>query len=175
MSDPTSRRAALLIVDDEPHVISSLTRALADDGYEITGAGGGEEALRLMESAHFQVVISDEKMPGMDGAEYLAKVKERHPETVRIMLTGHASVEATMRAVNNGEIYRFFTKPWNDLELRLSLKSAVEKYYLEEENRQLLKTVKRQSQELKQLETLYPGISEVKRTADGAIIIDNEQ
>ena len=163
----------ILIVDDEPHVISALIRGLDEEPYLLTGAPGGKEALQLMSQQGFKVVISDEKMPGMDGAEFLALVKELYPETVRIMLTGHASVEATMRAVNNGEIYRFFTKPWNDTELKLALRSAVEKYDLEAENRRLLRTVRHQSKELRYLERSYPGISELRREADGAIRIDD--
>ena len=163
---------SILIVDDEPHVISALTRALAEEQYQIASAGGAHEALRLMEGHTFQVVISDERMPGMGGAEFLGLVKQRYPETVRIMLTGHASIEATMRAVNTGEIYRFFTKPWDDVELQLALRGAVEKYRLEGENRRLLQTVKRQSREIRHLERNYPGISELQREADGAIRID---
>jgi len=164
----------ILVVDDEPHVISALMRGLDEEPYQITGAPGGKEALKLMARHRFKVVISDERMPGMDGAELLGLVKELYPETVRIMLTGHASIEATMRAVNSGEIYRFFTKPWNDTELKLALRSALEKYKLEEENRRLLRTVKHQSQELRYLERSYPGISELRREADGAIRIDEE-
>lgn len=164
----------ILIVDDEPHVISALVRGLDEEPYLITGAHGGKEALGLMAEQRYKVVISDEKMPGMDGAEFLGAVKDLYPETVRIMLTGHASVEATMRAVNSGEIYRFFTKPWDETELKLALRSAVEKYDLEEENRRLLRTVKRQSQELKYLEKSYPGITELRREADGAIRIDED-
>lgn len=164
----------ILIVDDEPHVISSLTRSLDEEPFQISGSHGGKEALQLMQTQRFKVVISDERMPGMDGAEFLSLVKELHPETVRIMLTGHASVEATMRAVNSGEIYRFFTKPWNDTELKLALRSALEKYDLEQENRRLLRTVKQQSQELRYLERAYPGISDLRREADGAIMIDEE-
>ena len=163
----------ILIVDDEPHVISALMRGLDEEPYLLVGASGGKEALQLMAEQNFKVVISDERMPGMDGAEFLALVKELYPETVRIMLTGHASVEATMRAVNNGEIYRFFTKPWNDTELKLALRSAVEKYDLEAENRRLLRTIRHQSQELRYLESNYPGISELRREADGAIRIDD--
>jgi DNA-binding NtrC family response regulator len=158
----------ILIVDDEEHVISALKRSLMDEQYEAVGAGSAMEALELMAVTQFKVVISDERMPGMDGAEFLGIVKERFPETVRMMLTGHASVEATMRAVNSGEIYRFFTKPWDDSMLILAIRSAIEKFDLEAENRRLLRTVKRQSQELRQLETKYPGISEMKRTAQGA-------
>jgi DNA-binding NtrC family response regulator len=164
----------ILIVDDEPHVISALRRGLDDEAYLITGATGAAEALLLMAGHSFKVVISDEKMPGMDGAEFLALVKERYPETVRIMLTGHASIEATMRAVNSGEIYRFFTKPWDEIELKLAIGSALEKYDLERENRRLLRTVRRQSQELRYLEKSYPGISELRMDAGGAIRIDTE-
>ncbi len=163
----------ILIVDDEPHVISALIRGLDEEPYLLTGAPGGKEALQLMSQQGFKVVISDEKMPGMDGAEFLSLVKKFHPETVRIMLTGHASIEATMRAVNSGEIYRFFTKPWDDTELKLALRSAVEKYDLEHENRRLLRTVRQQSRELRYLERSYPGISELRREADGAIRIDD--
>ncbi|WP_026842585.1 response regulator [Citrifermentans bremense] len=164
----------ILLVDDESNVISAIMRGLDDEPYRLTGSTGGKEALQLMEKRTFKVVISDEKMPGMDGAEFLSVVKQLYPETVRIMLTGHASVEATMRAVNKGEIYRFFTKPWNETELKLALRSAVEKYDLEYENRRLLRTVEHQSQELRFLELNYPGISELRRDQDGGIVIDTE-
>jgi len=162
----------ILLVDDEPHVISALMRGMDEEPYQMFGASGGKEALQMMAEQNFKVVVSDEKMPGMDGAEFLSLVKRFHPETVRIMLTGHASVEATMRAVNSGEIYRFFTKPWNETELKLALRSALEKYDLEHENRRLLRTVQHQSQELKYLERSYPGISDLRKEADGAIRID---
>ncbi|GFO56756.1 hypothetical protein GMSM_37630 [Geomonas sp. Red276] len=164
--------STILIVDDEPHVISALGRELAEEPYQLQGSGGGAEALRMMEHRRFKVVISDEMMPGMEGAEFLSRVKKLYPETVRIMLTGHASLQSAMRAVNSGEIYRFFTKPWNEAELKMSLRSAVEKYDLEEENRRLLKTVRRQSQELRYLERSYPGISTIRRDADNAIHLD---
>jgi len=165
---------SILIVDDEPHVISALMRGLDEEHYRVMGACSGREALQLMADHTFKVVISDERMPGMDGAEFLGLVKGLHPETVRIMLTGHASIEATMRAVNSGEIYRFFTKPWNDTELKLAIRSALEKYDLEQENRRLLRTVRHQSQELKYLEKSYPGISEIRKDAGGAIQIDTD-
>ena len=169
-----TEKNSILIVDDEPHVISALARVLDDEPYEIVAAGGGQEALELMARRRFKVVISDERMPGMDGSEFLGWVKKLYPHTVRIMLTGHASVEATMRAVNSGEIYRFFTKPWNETELKLALRCATEKYDLEQENRLLLRAVRRQSLELTFLEKSYPGISEIRRDARGAIRIDND-
>lgn len=170
---PTENEA-ILIVDDEPNVISALRRGLADEPYLTAGAESAELALELMGRQRFNVVISDEKMPGMDGAAFLARVRVDHPEVIRIMLTGHASLEAAMRAVNGGEIYRFFTKPWDDIELRLAIRGALEKYRLEQENRRLLKTVRHQSQELKRLERCFPGISELRRDPRGAIFVDAE-
>jgi DNA-binding NtrC family response regulator len=127
----------------------ALERALIDEPYTIICAGNGEESLEQMSRAKVKVIVFDERMPGMWGAEFLSRVKDLYPQVVRIMLTGHASVESTMKAVNRGKIYRFFIKPWDDTDLILSLRSAVEKYDLEEENRRLLRTVKRQSHELK--------------------------
>jgi DNA-binding NtrC family response regulator len=98
-------------------------------------------------------------------------VKELYPQIVRIMLTGYASLESTMKAVNTGEIYRFFIKPWDDIELILALRLATEKFDMEEENRRLLLTVRRQSQELKLLEARFPGIAEVERDNTGSCIL----
>jgi two-component system, probable response regulator PhcQ len=161
----------ILLVDDEQNVLSALMRELADEPYGIVTALNGEEAMNLVASQMFKVIISDERMPGMDGASFLAAAKEISPSSVRMMLTGHASIDATMRAVNDGEIYRFFTKPWNSHELKQSIRSAIEKFDLEDENRKLLKVVKRQSQELRALETHHPGISRLTKDRGGAVIL----
>ena len=163
--------SSILLVDDEPNVAMALTRALLDEPYGVSTARGGEEALKVMAQQRFKVVISDERMPGMAGAEFLSIVRERFPEIVRIMLTGHASLEATMKAVNSGEIYRFFTKPWNDTELKLAIRSAIEKYDLEAENRRLLKTVRHQAAELRTLEQRYPGITRIDRDGSGTVVV----
>lgn len=161
----------LLLVDDEPNVLSALKRTLMDEALEIVTASCAKEALEILENQAFKVIVSDERMPEMAGSEFLSIVKERWPETIRFMLTGHASLESTLKAVNGGEIYRFFVKPWNDLELKMALRSAVEKYDLEAYNRRLLRTVRRQSQELKALEIKFPGISIVEKDAAGRVIL----
>ncbi|HEX2770425.1 MAG TPA: response regulator [Geobacteraceae bacterium] len=161
----------ILLVDDEPNVISALERALLDEPYTIYNAESGEEGLERLSQVKVKVIVSDERMPGMGGAEFLSRVKELHPQVVRIMLTGQASVESTMKAVNKGEIYRFLIKPWDDSELILSLRSAVEKYDMEEENRRLLRTVKRQSQEIRMLEKRFPGISAMHKDDSGTFIL----
>lgn len=165
--------SAILLVDDEPNVLSALSRALFDEPYETVTRTSAEQALDLMGRRRFKVVVSDERMPGMQGAEFLGHVRRLHPETVRILLTGHATLEAAMRAVNAGGIYRFFTKPWNDLELRFAIRSAVEKHDLEAENRRLLRTVRQQALELRVLEKQYPGITRLEKDGRGNFVLPN--
>lgn len=161
----------ILLVDDESNVLSALKRVLYDESLEITSLTSAEEALQVMNGEHFKVVISDERMIGMQGSEFLAQVRQLYPDTIRIMLTGHATLEAAMKAVNEGEIYRFFSKPWNDLDLIFAIRSAIEKFDLEAENRRLLATIKQQSLEIKVLERRYPGISRVEKDVRGAFVL----
>jgi len=161
----------IMIVDDEPNVISALQRTLFDEPYEIRTATSGEEALEGLATSKVKLVISDERMPGMDGAEFLSIVKVRYPETVRIMLTGYASLDAAMKAVNSGEVYRFFVKPWNDLELTMAIKSAIEKFDLETENRRLLAMIRNQAVELKVMERRHTGITRLEKDKCGNLLI----
>ncbi len=161
----------ILLVDDEPNVLAALKRVFGDEPYEIVTAESAEKGLEEFAARPFKAVISDERMPGMDGAAFLAIVRERYPEVARILLTGYASIEATMKAVNNGEIYRFFTKPWDEFELKVAVRSAIDKYDLEAENRRLLKTVKRQAADLRALEVKYPGITRLDRSGSGSLLI----
>jgi DNA-binding NtrC family response regulator len=127
----------ILIIDDEVHVLRALLRALQDEGYEVVTATNAEDALELVRRHKFKVIITDERMPGMYGSELLATISLRQPEVVKMMLTGYASVEAAIRAVNEGEIYRFLVKPWDDFELKMSIRAGIEKYDLEMKNRKL--------------------------------------
>ncbi|MBC7962279.1 MAG: response regulator [Steroidobacteraceae bacterium] len=161
----------ILLVDDETNVLSALKRALFDEPLEIVTSTSAEEALDIMLEQQFKVVVSDERMTGMQGSEFLALVHEQYPDTVRILLTGHATLEAAMKAVNEGEIYRFFSKPWNDNDLRFALRSAIEKFDLEAENRRLLAAVRQQSLEIKVLEKRYPGITRVEKDSHGVFVL----
>ncbi|MDR3579558.1 MAG: response regulator [Oryzomonas sp.] len=163
----------ILLVDDEENVLSALKRALIEEPYEVYGATSGEQALEVMQAHCFKVVMSDERMTGMQGSEFLSLVRERYPDTVRILLTGHATLDAALRAVNQGEIYRFFTKPWDDTEIKLAVRLAIEKYDLERENRRLLSTIKRQTLEMKVLERRFPGITRVGRDSQGSLVLDD--
>ena len=127
----------ILLVDDEPHVISALTRTLRNSPYQLLTAGSAAEALKIMETTKIKVIVSDEMMVGMRGSELLAEMQKRFPHTIRILLTGNATLESTMRAVNEGQVYRFLTKPWDEGMLRLSLSTATEKYNSDAEKRRL--------------------------------------
>jgi diguanylate cyclase (GGDEF)-like protein/PAS domain S-box-containing protein len=120
--DPAQR--TLLLLDDEPHVLASLKRMLRADGYTILTAQSARAAFDLLALHPVQVIISDQRMPEMNGTEFLRRVKQLYPDTVRIILSGYAELEMVISAINTGEIYRFFTKPWEEEGLRAALREA---------------------------------------------------
>jgi two-component system NtrC family sensor kinase len=139
----------ILCVDDERNVLRSLERIFLDDEYEIVLAGSGDEGLKIMEdSGPFQVVISDYRMPVMNGVEFLKGVYERWPDTVRIVLSGYADAGAIVAAINEGHIYRFIPKPWNDDELRVTIQNSLERFFLQKKNRELLEELAAANQAL---------------------------
>lgn len=114
----------LLCVDDEPLVLNALMR-LFRPHYEVGIATSGTQALQLMSTLPFDVVISDQRMPGMSGVELLGQIREKHPHAMRILLTGYADLQATLDAVNRGEVFRYVTKPWNNDQLRQIVQQAM--------------------------------------------------
>lgn len=161
----------VLLVDDEPLIITALMRVLQDLPVTIRSASSGSEGLEILRDQEVQVVISDERMPHMAGSDFLAMVKEQYPATIRMMLTGHASIEAAMRAVNEGAIYRFFLKPWNDLDMVLAVKSACDLYDVEEENRTLLRMLRIHEFHLRNLEHRFPEIPRHEKDSEGHLIL----
>lgn len=162
----------ILIVDDDPNVLKALLRVLHDESYEVATAESALEAKSKIEREKIQLVISDAVMPVTSGHELLAWVRDNYPEIIRTMFTGKADLRAVMRAVNEGEIYRFFTKPWDPVELKLSIRLGLEKYDLEKQRAILLNVVRQQRDELDRIEEEFPGISSVKRDMYDAIVLD---
>lgn len=162
----------VLIVDDEPTVRGVLEDAFALEQFQVLSADSAENALGILEKEEVDVVISDEQMPGMHGSEFLSLVRKEHPDTIRMILTGHASLEAAIRAINEGEIYRFFTKPCNVIDLAITVRQALQHKELLEESQRLLKTTKKQNSIIKNIEREHPGITHVHRNEEGAIILD---
>lgn len=120
-----SQNGAILLVDDEQNVLRALARLLRRDGYKIFTASTFREAFDILGTEKVHVVMSDHRMPEGKGTEFLSRVKATHPHTVRLILSGYADLGAVTEAINGGAIYRFLTKPWNDDELRETLREAV--------------------------------------------------
>jgi FixJ family two-component response regulator len=127
----------ILLVDDEPNILRSLVRVLRRDAYNILTAGSGAEGLEMLADNEVGVIISDQRMPGMTGTEFLSQVKERYPDTVRMVLSGYTDLNSITDAINQGAIYKFLTKPWDDELLRDNVRQAFEHHELRSENKRL--------------------------------------
>jgi diguanylate cyclase (GGDEF)-like protein len=128
--DASQPAQTLLIVDDDVNVLASLHRLFRRDGYQILTAASPTEAFELLALHAVQVIVCDQRMPAMSGTEFLSKVKEMYPETIRIILSGYTGLEAVLDAINRGAIYRFYTKPWDDTQLRDNIRLAFHHYWL---------------------------------------------
>ena len=143
--------ATILCVDDEPNILSALRRLFRPKGYKVLVAESGKAGLELLQNEQVDLVISDMRMPEMDGAQFLEHVRAQWPETVRILLTGYADVSAIIEAINRGEIYRYITKPWDDNDIVLVVHHALERRLLEQEKKRLEALTQQQNDELKAL------------------------
>jgi two-component system, probable response regulator PhcQ len=168
----SAKTATILLVDDEPNVTEALGRALRREPYEILTATSGAAAQKLLESHHVDVVVSDEQMPGMSGSVFLTGVREKFPHTIRMILSGQASLEAAVRAINEGEVYRFFLKPCNPADLILTLRQALAHKRLEEQSRRMLREYQRQASMLARLERDSPELLHLDTDGQGALVID---
>jgi response regulator RpfG family c-di-GMP phosphodiesterase len=145
--------ATILCVDDEPNILSALRRLFRPKGYKVLVAESGKAGLELLQNEKVDLVISDMRMPEMDGAQFLAQVRAQWPDSIRILLTGYADVNAIIEAINRGEIYRYITKPWNDNDIDLIVKHALERRLLEQEKARLERLTFEQNEALKSLNT----------------------
>jgi response regulator RpfG family c-di-GMP phosphodiesterase len=150
-NDPAIACTKILCVDDEPNILSSLRRLLRGQGYQIFLAEGGQAGLDLMQRESIDLVISDMRMPEMSGAQFLEHVRTQWPDTIRLLLTGYADIQSILDAINRGEIYRYITKPWNDNDLTLIVKHALERKQLELEKKRLEDLTHKQNEELREL------------------------
>jgi response regulator RpfG family c-di-GMP phosphodiesterase len=158
----------ILCLDDERNILQSLKRLLRKEGYNILLSSSGEEAFKLLEEHEVHLIISDQRMPQMNGTEFLAKVKDKYPDVLRVILTGYTDVDSITESINKGHIYKFFLKPWNDNNLKLEIRQALDQYDLIKANRHLDETVVRQNQELHNINEKLEDIVE-QRTREIAI------
>jgi len=169
------------LVDDEPNVLNSLRRLLRRQGWQVDAFSDVEEALEALLQHEYAVILSDYKMPMADGVTYLKFAKQKQPGAIRLVLSGHGDSESMVKAINQAEVFRYLTKPWDDHEVVAAISSAVELYSLQKENQRLRKEndaqramIKAREEELLRLEADNPGITRVRRDADGSVLLDDD-
>jgi response regulator RpfG family c-di-GMP phosphodiesterase len=148
MAEEKHTQRTILLVDDEANITSALKRTLRRDGYNILTANSGVEGLNLLAIHEVGVIISDQRMPQMTGVEFLRKVKTLYPKTFRMVLSGYTELESVTSAINEGAIYKFLTKPWDDELLRDNIREAFEFYEMELENQRLSRELQHSNDEL---------------------------
>lgn len=136
-AEPADRPRTLLLVDDEENVLAALKRLFRRDGYTILTAASGVEGLARLAEAPVDVIVSDQRMPGMSGVDFLRQAKILYPDTVRLTLSGYADLQSIIDAVNEGAVVKFLTKPWDDQRLREHIAQAFRQKLLADENRRL--------------------------------------
>lgn len=143
----------ILCVDDERNVLKALRRLFMDeDDYDIMVAESGEEGLEILaEETDVRLVVSDYRMPGMNGVEFLAQVYEKWPDTIRIVLSGYADTAAVVEAINLGQIYKFIPKPWNDEELKTAISTALQHQDLQIQNNRLNEELQEKNRQLEEI------------------------
>ncbi|MDP2153922.1 MAG: response regulator [Methylotenera sp.] len=149
--DQETLPATLLFVDDEPNILAALRRLFRPLGFRIFIAEGGAQGLEVIANEKIDLVISDMRMPEMDGAQFLEQVRLRSPDSIRILLTGYADISSTIAAINKGQIFRYIAKPWEDNDIVLTVRHALERKQLEREKERLEALTQRQNDELKDL------------------------
>ena len=142
---------SVLFVDDEPNILKSLQRLLRPEEMNVLCASTGKEALEILDQTPTQVFVTDQRMPEMSGVDLLSAVRERHPEIIRMMLTGFTEIKVAVEAINQGEIYRLITKPWNDDELRATIRQAFEQADLKDEIKRLNRVTREQNFKLQDM------------------------
>lgn len=168
-----SQRDSVLFVDDERNVLVSLRRLLVEEPYEVRVQTDPIQALEEIAQDPPTVVVADYMMPQMTGPEFLGKVKQMDAGIVRMMLTGKPDILKVLRAINQGAVYRFVLKPWDDDELRMVIHNAVDYAHVTCERDRLLEELDEQRSTLQALERRNPGITKLPpRDEDGAFVLD---
>lgn len=180
-TEPGNSDVKILCVDDEANILSALRRTLTSFGYDVVTAKSGQEGLKHLQREPVPLVISDMRMPGMDGVSFLEYVSVRWPDTVRVLLTGYSSLESTIDAVNRGHVYCYIAKPWDDDDLKVTVSQALNHYDMIMENKRLADQVRaqqdqmqEQQREIERLRKHHPELMSVERDSGGAITIEDE-
>ena len=164
-------RPKVLLVDDEESILNSLRRLLRSQPYDVILANSGAQAMQIMAQQPIDLLMTDARMPTMDGATLLAQTHRLHPTTMRILLTGYADLTMIIKAINEGQIHRYISKPWNDEEMLLTLRQSLAHQHSERERLRLVQLTWEQNEQLKSLNAklekhVASRTAELQQTAD---------
>ena len=157
------KKDSILVVDDEVNILNSLKRALMDEPFDVCTTTDYKEALDIVKNREIKVVISDHRMPGINGVDFLQMIKDENPDIIRILFTGYADIQMAQEAINIGEVYRFINKPWDIQDLLTTLRNALEKFDLVQKNKQFIESIEKKNTELVSLNEKLKGLYEVQK------------
>ena len=166
-----SNNVSVLFVDDEPNILEALRRMLVDEPYDVRICSDPETALEQITAHAPEVVVADFYMPKMNGPALLRRVRDIDSSIVRIVLTGKPDVTAVLDAVQEGSVYRFILKPWDEDELRMSIAQAIDYHRLLCERNNLLREVSEHRETIENLEETHPGISKLPDRDGNAYVL----
>jgi DNA-binding NtrC family response regulator len=170
-AEATASRHTVLLVDDDLDILEMFGRLLKREPYHVELAAGAQAALRILDVRPVSVIVADQRMPGMPGTELLARLQGEYPETVRVMLTGQASLEVAQRAINDGQVFRFLTKPIEAATLIRTIRDAIAEHELRTQCSPALPRARREAAERQTLESQWRGLTRVERDASGAVVL----
>ncbi len=164
----------VLFVDDEAYVLQAMERTFRKEPFRFLTADSGRRALEILAEQKVQVVISDEQMPEMSGSDLLKVVHKNYPDTIRMMLTGQHDIQNAVQAINEGEVYRYFTKPYDESELRVAIRRAFQHYELVRLSRRLLIEYRRKEAELRAARKLRPEPVDRPESTEEAYVLEED-
>ena len=161
------RQNKILFIDDEKDILTSLEKIFTNYKYlELHFANNAEEGLEILNKKEFDLIVSDNRMPGISGIELFKIVKDKYPNTLRILLTGHSDLKNVIDAINQGEIYRYITKPWDILEFKVAVSTALDYANLKKENKEMVKQIELYNIELEnKIEQRTREIKDIQRVS----------
>ncbi|MBV1873333.1 MAG: response regulator [Gammaproteobacteria bacterium] len=156
------QQKTLLCVDDESSILKSLVRLFRGENFRVLTANSSHAAFELLKKETVQLVMVDQRMPDMSGTQFLLQVKNKHPEIVRVILSGYSEASAMLEAINRGEVYRFLCKPWENDELKTTIRQCFEHHALVDDNRKLLTQLQQRNETLKILNERLQAMVELR-------------
>ena len=166
------------VVDNEPSILSALYRLLRKEDWEIETFSDPQQALLALAGAPYNLILCDLHMPHLDGITYLQFARQKQPNAMRLLFSGHGDRDSLVQAINNAQVQRFISKPWDDYELLETLRNAVQVQQLQAEQQRLLARIKQQQKQLNshrqtlmEMQHLHPELFQLKLGEDGSILL----